>query len=444
MHLTDRATGGEIWTEQFSASPKNQAQLEDRIWDGISKALGLITTDVPATSGPLHATNNLEAYKLYMQGKLMLRMRRNPSGAQQAIVLFQEALKHDPGYFYPWLGLADANLVIFTESQESSWFEKAKQASRQGQMLSPKRPEAQIQVAKIQMATGQYEEAIGLLGKTIQMDPASDEAFRALGRAQLLSGNAERAIAAYQKAIDLDPRSWLNYNAMGSARFRLGQTDDAERAFTKAIELEPKIDDNYTDLGNTYLQSGRFQQAIRIFEKALTLEADAINYSNLATALFYLQQYQSCVPIFEKAVQLSPKSEELVGNLADGYRWSGRSDEAMKTYFAAVDLSWQTLRRNPKDADARGRMAVYYAKMGDLENARSSIRTARAGDPGNGLLQYEEAVISILAGNLPQAEEQLRSALRSGYPVQLAIHDPELRSLHPRAKLFDVARGGKE
>src|SRR6185436_14339786 len=150
----------------------------------------------------------------------------------------------------------------------------------------------------------------------------------------------------------------------------LGQTEDAERAFRKAIELEPQIDDNYTDLGNTYLQSGKFQEAIRIFEKALTLEADAINYSNLATALFYLQQYQACIPIFEKAVELAPKSEELTGNLADAYRWSGQNDKAIKTYFAAVDLSWQTLRRNPKDAETRGRMAVYYAKMGDLENAR--------------------------------------------------------------------------
>jgi tetratricopeptide (TPR) repeat protein len=340
----------------------------------------------------------------------------------------------DPEYFYPWVGLAEANLVIFNESHESSWFEKAKQATRQAGALSTNRPEAQIQVAKIQMATGNYEEAIGLLENALQMNPTSDEAYRALGRAQLLSGNTEHAISAYQKAIDLDPRSWLNYNSMGSARFRLGQTEEAERAFRKAIELEPKINDNYTDLGNTYLQSGKFQDAIRIFEKALTLEADAINYSNLATALFYLQQYQSCVPILEKAMELAPNSEELMGNLADAYRWSGQTDKATKTYFAAVDLSWQTLHRNPKDADTRGRMAVYYAKMGDLENARSSIRTARAGEPKNGSLQYEEAVISTLAGNLPQAKAQIRSALSSGYPLQLAIHDPELRSLYPRAK----------
>jgi eukaryotic-like serine/threonine-protein kinase len=430
IHLTDYATGEERWTKQFRASPGNLLGLEDRIWAELSNALGLKPGGVPVMPALLHATKNLEAYKLYMQGKLILRMRRNRQGAQQAVPLFEEAAKEDPGYFYPFLGLADANLVIFKETHEKMWLEEAKLAARQAQDLSPNRPEAQIPVANIQIATGRYQDAIGLLGSALEMNPSSDEAYRALGRALLLSGHPEQALAAHRKAIELDPHSWQNYNSLGAACFRLGRTEEAEQAFNKAIELEPQIDSNYTDLGNTYLQSGKFREAIPIFEKAVGFEPDAINYSNLGTALFYLRQYRSSALMFQKAVNLAPESEEIMGNLADAYRWSNQKDKTMETYFRAVALGGQSLDLNPKDADTRGRIAVYYAKMDDFENARASIRTALALDPGNGSLRYDEAVISTLALNFITAKRQLALAVKDGYPLPLAMNDPELRPLY--------------
>lgn len=432
VHLTDCATGEATWTGQFRASPTNLLGLEDQIWTAVASVLKLDTPGTQATPALLHATKNLEAYKLYMQGSLLLRMRRNRPGAEQAMLLFRQASNLDMDYFYPYLGLADANLLIFKQTHDDSWLQKAKLAAGQAQSMSNNRPEAQIQVAKIQIANGQYPEAVRLLGSALELDPSSDEAYRALGRAQLLSGNAEQAIAAYRKAIEIDSHSWLNHNALGAACLRLGRTKDAEQAFRKAMELAPLIDDNYTNLGNAYLQSGRVREAVGFYEKAVALGPDAINYSNLGTALFYLGKYRASVPIFLKAVKLDSRSETLMGNLADAYRWSDQSGKATETYFRAVVLGCQYLDTNPRDADTRGRLAVYYAKMGDFENARASIRLARELDPGNSSLQYEEAVISTLAYNLPAAKLQLRAAIASGYPDSLAGRDPELRPLFQR------------
>jgi len=433
VHLTDGATGEETWTGQFWVRAKDLSSLEERIWAEIADRLGL--SDVAGHNIPalLQATRNLKAYKLNMQGRLILRMRRNGLGAQQAILLFQEASRQDPDYFYPFVGLADANLILFRQTHQPSWLEKARQAVSRAQDLSSGRPEAQIQVARIQIATGQYQQAVRLLRNTLEMNPASDEAYRTLGKAQLLSGSGDQAVSSFQKAIGLDPQSWINYNCLGAACLRLGRTDEAQRAFRRAIQLAPQINDNYTDLGSAYLQSGRFQEAIPLFERAVALEADAINYSNLATALFYLQQYQSAVEMFQKATRLDPGSEELMGNLADAYRWSGQKDKAMETYFQAAILGSQSLNSNPRDADARGRMAMYYAKMGDFESARASIATARQSDPENGNLQYFEAVVSMLAADVKKAKAQLQSAIRKGYSSALAEHDPELRSLFPTA-----------
>jgi Flp pilus assembly protein TadD/TolB-like protein len=438
IHVIDGASGEEKWTHQFWASPKDLANLEARIWAGIANCLGLSAAANHETPALLHATKNLDAYKLNMQGRLLLRMHRNALGAQQAIPLFEQASRQDLGYFYPFVGLADASLILLKQTHNPSWLEKAKQAASRAQDLSPNRPEAQIQVARIQIATGQYPQALKLLENALEMSPASDEAYRTLGKAQLLSGLGDQAVASFQKAIELDPQSWINYNGLGVACLRLGRTNAAERAFRRAIELAPQINDNYTDLGNAYLQSGRFQEAVPIFERAVELEPDAINYSNLATALFYLHQYQSAVVMFQKTMRLDPKSEELTGNLADAYRWSGQKEQAIATYFQAVILGAQELNLNPRDADTRGRMAMYYAKMGDFESARASIASARELAPKNGSLQYFEAVISTLAADIKNAKEQLRSATKNGYSNALAAADPELRSLYSGATVADA------
>ena len=432
IHIADGASGEETWTRQFRADPEKLLGLEEQIWEGITRALGLQASTARATPALLHATKNLEAYKLYMQGKLVLEMHRNPFGVEQAVPLFHEALKHDPNYFSPYLGLADAYLIMVRRTHDNTWLEKARQATSRAEDLSPDRPEALTQVAKIQIASGQYPEAIRLLNEALEMNPASDDAYRTLGKGQLLSGHRESALAAYQKAVKLDSHSWRNHNALGSACFQLGLTEKAESAFQTAIQLEPEIDDNYTDLGSTYLQAGRFQDAVPLFEKAVKLQPDAINYSNLGTALFYLRQYEGAVSIFQKAVTLDSGSEELMGNLADAYRWSNQKDKATEIYFRAAVLGSQSLNLNPKDAGVRGRIAVYYAKMGDLENARASIRSAREMDPANASLVYYEAVILALASDYEQAKQKLHLALSNGYPRSLAINDPELQSLYPQ------------
>jgi serine/threonine-protein kinase len=438
IHLIDGATGEEKWTHQFWASPNDLASLEARIWAGIANFLGLNAASNHEAPALLHATKNLDAYKLNMQGRLLLRMHRDTLGAQQAIPLFEHASREDPGYFYPFVGLADASLILLRQTHDPSWLEKAKQAAGRAQELSPNRPEAQVQVARIQIQTGQYPQAVKLLQNALEISPASDEAYRTLGKAQLLSGLEDQAVASFQKAIDLDPQSWINYNSWGAACLRLGRTNAAEQAFRKAIDLAPQISDNYTDLGNVYLQSGKFQEAVPIFERAVELEPDAINYSNLATALFFQGKYRSAAEVFQKAIRLDPGSEPLMGNLADAYRWSGQKEHAMATYFQAVILGAQELNLNPRDADTRGRMAMYYAKMGDFESARSSIASARGLDPENACLQYFQAVISTLASDVKNAQEQLRSAIRRGYSSALAANDPELRPLYSGATVTET------
>ena len=74
-------------------------------------------------------------------------------------------------------------------------------------------------------------------------------------------------------------------------------------------------------------------------------------------------------------------------------------------------------------------MAVCYAKKGDSKQALKFIARARSIDPKDNSLMYEEATIQALVGQTSEALASLTEALRSGYPMQEARSDPELKSL---------------
>ena len=137
--------------------------------------------------------------------------------------------------------------------------------------------------------------------------------------------------------------------------------------------------------------------------------------------------------MFEKAAAMSPNDQWFVGNLADAYRWSGRTDEARSTYDKAIGLAYKELQVNPHSASTMGSLSLYYAKKGDSTQALQFIRRARSIDPNSNQLMYDEAEVQALANHPGEALKALKAAFQKGYSPEEARNDPELKSLevHP-------------
>src|SRR5581483_2317272 len=159
----------------------------------------------------------------------------------------------------------------------------------------------------------------------------------------------------------------------------------------------------------------------------------------LGTAYFYLKRYSDAVPMFEQAVHLDPGSEINLGNLADAYRWAGKTAEANATYAKAIEAGLKALAVNSRDAARMGRIALYYAKNGDKTRAADFIRRARAIDPSDGTIVYAQAIVAWLAGDQQEALPALQEALSKGYPSQIARNDPELAKMQALPGLSDAA-----
>ncbi len=427
--LDDTDAGRRVWAQDFSGVPADLLTIEDQIYGRLIAALDLEPTSEELARALSHPTENIEAYQLYLRGRNAMRSQQDLKNVQAAIGFYEEALKRDAGFARAYAGISDSALRMYRATKESSWAEKALSSAQQGQRLDEKLLEVHLALGSVYQATGRTAEAIAELTVASELAPGSDDVLRRLGRAYLSTGRGEEAIRAYEKAVAVNPYYWVSYGALGAAHMQLGAYSEAAKALTKLIELEPRNVSGHNDLGAAYLQMGRYDESAAAFKRALELQPTAQTYTNLGIAYAYAGKHTDAIPMFEKAVELSPNGAMFVGNLGDGYRWGGQAAKAASAYDKAIGLALKDLQVNPRNAAARGSVALYYAKKGDQSRARRMISDARAIDRANVNLIYAEAIIGVLGGRTSEALAAIEEALKAGYPLAAAQSDPDLRPL---------------
>ncbi len=115
-----------------------------------------------------------------------------------------------------------------------------------------------------------YPEAEQQFRKVLASDPQHAQALNYLGY-MLADQNTklEEALALIKKAVDLDPANGAYLDSLGWAYYRMGKYDLAEENLVKAsqkINTDPTV---HSHLGDLYQKTGRLKQAATHWERAL-------------------------------------------------------------------------------------------------------------------------------------------------------------------------------
>jgi serine/threonine-protein kinase len=374
----------------------------------------------------------MEAYDLYLKGRNTMRRQHGPKDVQTAIDFYDSALKKDPSFALAYTGLADASLAMYGQNRDNFWAEKALGAAQQAQRLNDELAEVHFALGSVYRVTGKMTESIVELDRALQLAPNSDEGYRRLGGVYFVTGRKEEALKACLKAVEINPYYWRNYNELGQVYFDIGDNEKALKTWSRITELEPDNAVGYMNIGAVYFRQGKYNECISFIQKALKLQPQADLYSNLGTAYFFLKRYEEVVTAFEKAEEMNPNDQQIMGNLADAYRWSGHADKAQSTYDKAIQLAYKEPEVNPRQASTMNDLASYNAKKGDSTQALQFIQRARAIDPNSNQFIYNEAQVMALASRPDAALKALREAFQKGYSPEEARNDPELKSLEGR------------
>lgn len=80
------------------------------------------------------------------------------------------------------------------------------------------------------IAVGEFDEAIALYRKCVELDPAFFDGWHALGMTLLKTGNVKEAIGCGLQAVTLQPNDLLAWTALSQMYVRDGNIPEAEAA----------------------------------------------------------------------------------------------------------------------------------------------------------------------------------------------------------------------
>jgi tetratricopeptide (TPR) repeat protein len=251
-------------------------------------------------------------------GMLML----NQGKLQEAIPMFRDAIRADPGF-------SDAHYNL-------------------GLALAQ---------------AGQFSGAIEQYVKALEIEPSFPEAYNNLAGLLDRSGHPDEAIGYYQKALEINGHDAEAWNNLGGVLVRKGDLDQGIVDLKKALEIKPAYAEAHYNLGIAYRQKGEPGEAIAEYEKALEIKAD---FAGAQGELAYLLAVCRDGRLRDgaKAEQLAKRADQLagganpvvLGTLAAAYAEQGRFDEAKQTVQRAIEL-----------AQAQGNAGLRNALQGHLK-----------------------------------------------------------------------------
>jgi len=242
VQLIDAETDEHLWAEIYDRrlTTENLFDIQSEIAVAIADALeATLTEQERATVGEI-PTNSVAAYDLYLQAR-QFTGGETRLGYQQALDMYEEALRLDPEFKLAWVGKADAHLTNY-------WFyggdtadrDQARAAIDRARELDADFPElAMIEGAYAYWGFLDYDRALYHLEKAVAQMPGNARAWMWRGWASRRDGQWEQALASMENALRLDPRVAYNWIEYSQTLSYLHRWEGADQALGRARAIDP-------------------------------------------------------------------------------------------------------------------------------------------------------------------------------------------------------------
>ena len=256
--------GYHLWSETYERELDDVFAIQDDISLAITQALEAeLGATTPRSSKK--ATENIEAYQLYLQARFWLA-KRGGDNILEAVNLFKQAIALDENFSEAWSGLAFAyslvpgyTMKVSTAQAREKGMEAAENASR----INPDNAEAY-------MAMGGFQGSMDLnistarenLEKAYRLAPNNADVVNLYGDFLTLSGDFEKALKIENQSVALDPLAAVHYSDLAFLLLILNRNDAALEAALTSSRLAPDSAVRHDPLIMTLIRLGRYEEAI--------------------------------------------------------------------------------------------------------------------------------------------------------------------------------------
>jgi TolB-like protein len=230
--LIDVVTDRHLWSDTFDRELDDifaiQDEIANAIVDALKAELGVGLESVSVST----ATENLDAYDLYLKARGLFIARQDLAVANE---LFKRATELDPGFALAWEGLAAS------QSVSQSWL------SGDG--------------------IDHHALALAAARKALEVDPGLSMPYAVIAMNPNAVKNHLESIEFLDQAIENDPKNATAWLWRGISLRELGHFERAIESYEQCLAIDPAYQNCRQHMATSYLYSGDSQTAVELFEE---------------------------------------------------------------------------------------------------------------------------------------------------------------------------------
>lgn len=269
--------GHQLWAGQFDEDMRGMFDVQDSISQRVASALATTM----ATRGRKSITQNVEAYRFFMQGRYHAYKLILPE-VQKGIAFYEQAISLDPQFAMAYVELSNSYraMVLTNNGVPKEMMPRAKAAALKAVELDETLAEAWTAMAFSEFwFDWDWGESETHFKRALELDPESAQAHAFY--AHLLSniGRHEEALAQIKRAREIDPINLLYAAMEGQIMTFAGQMDRSDLVLRSIIDLDPNFWLAHLFITRNYIEREMWPEAL-----ASALRAKEITRGNAEAA----------------------------------------------------------------------------------------------------------------------------------------------------------------
>jgi len=325
-----------------------------------------------------------------------------------------QTVDHAAAYYHYSLGHMYADLASINGSPD--YIKKAIENYKLAIKEDPQTPMLGEELSELYIQTGRLREAQSDAEEALKANPNDVNAHRMLGRIftrqigdqqehRIDDAMLKKSIEEYKKITELDPKDVDSWLMLGRLHKVAQNSVDAQNAYKKALEVDPDSEDALTGLAMVYADLGDNTAAADLLKKLASKNPTPRSLQALAAAYEQMHEYALAAETLKRTLELNPpNAAEIKRFMAADLRRAGQFQAALKVYQDLV-------AEEPSDAESYLRMSNIYTQLRDFAKAREAEDKARAIEPNNLDVRYNEVTILESEGKTTEAIVRLKEIL---------------------------------
>ncbi|MEP7339360.1 MAG: tetratricopeptide repeat protein [Acidobacteriota bacterium] len=375
--LVDVRDNSHLWGEQYNHKLTDLPAVQAELARDIAQQLRLKLSGEAQQRLTKRATENPEAYELYLKGRYLINTLL-PESEKRGLEYFQQAVKKDPEFALAYAGLAEiytglASFGTTFDVAPKELFQKAKAAASKAVELDSTLAEAHLSLAEIaRVFEWDWNAAEREYKRAIELNPNFVPAHHFYAHHLVLMNRFEESLAESQRALALDPLDvGINFH-LGWNYYNVRHYDQAEAQLKKTLGMNPNHSEARAILGLVYVQQGRYQEALAAIQKSIEQGGGRDIRGQLGPVYAIAGQRDEAQKLLAQLQEEAKHKHVSPYDIAKIYAGLGEKDQAFIWLEKAiaerdgnltdpglnVDVVFDTLRSDPRFQDLLRRVGL--------------------------------------------------------------------------------------